>query len=160
LDNAMYNIIFQNTVESNYGGGIKLVRTGLFNLIGLNTLVSNAAGSSDQFHFFGIELGAAPGDLTTRELDITPSRGNVVFSNMIRGPHYAGIYFGMNSDHNEVFDNVIIGTTKWGLESVSEMFNNTINNLTVLPSRNISPGLDPNLFVSAGAVRDTHPETV
>jgi hypothetical protein len=156
LDNALYNVVFQNTVEDNYGGGIKLVRTSLFNLIGMNTLVANAVGSSEKFHYFGIELGAAPGDFTTRELDITPSRGNIVFSNMIRGPHYAGIYFGTDCDQNDVFDNVILGAAKWALESVTEMPNTTVNNLTNQPSRNVSAGLDPNLFVSARAVRDEH----
>ncbi len=141
IDNAIYNVVFLNNVAHNYGGGIKIVRTGYFNLIGLNTVLSDNEGASVRFHFFGIELGGATLDATSDELDSTPSRGNIVFSNDIRGSHYSGIFFDTGSDLNDVFDNVILDAQQWALESVEPMSNSSLNNLTVIPSRNISAGL-------------------
>jgi parallel beta-helix repeat protein len=145
LDNAVHNIVFANHVDGNYGGGIKLVRTAFFNLIGLNVLTDNNQGASDRFHFFGIELGSAGADVPVSDLDFAPSRGNLVFANAIRGGHYAGIYYGPGSDENDAFDNSIFGATHWALEQVRRQQNRTLNNLTNLPSRNIDAGLDPNL---------------
>lgn len=146
IDNAMYNIVFSNSVSHNFGGGIKMVRTGYFNVLGVNTIFSNNDGASSTFHFFGIELGAATGDSSSGELDFTPSRGNIVFSNAIRGSHYSGIFFAGGSDQNDVFDNVIMDSQAWALESVAVMANHTLNNLTNLPSRNVGSGLDPVLL--------------
>jgi hypothetical protein len=146
LDNAIYNVVFSNQVAQNYGGGIKIVRTGYFNSIGLNTLFNNNLGEGPVFHFFGIELGAATGNPPSTDLDYTPSRGNIVFSNPTRGPHYSGIFFDFGSDLNDVFDNVIMDAENWALESVEVMDNNSLNNLTNLPSRNITAGLDPSLL--------------
>jgi len=117
------------------------VRTGYFNLIGLNTVLSDNEGASERFHFFGIELGAATLDATSDELDSTPSRGNIVFSNDIRGRHYSGIFFDAGSDLNDAFDNVILDAQQWALESAEPMSNSSLNNLTVIPRRNISAGL-------------------
>jgi hypothetical protein len=141
IDNAIYNIVFSNTVTHNFGGGVKVVRTGYFNAIGLNTIRSNNDGASEKFHFFGIELGAAPLDSPTDELDATPSRGNIIFSNVIRGDHYAGIFFAAGSDTNDVFDNLVLDCGTWALESVVSMPNSTLNNLTNRPSRNVDAGL-------------------
>lgn len=143
IDNAAYNIVFSNTVAHNFGGGIKIVRTGYFNAIGLNTIRSNNDGASDKDHFFGIELGSAPLDSPTDELDGAPSRGNIIFSNLIRGNHYAGIFFAAGSDTNDVFDNLIMDSGSWALESVVSMPNSTVNNLTNRPSRNVDAGLQP-----------------
>ena len=114
---SIYNIVFGNDVTHNFGGGIKLVRTGYFNIIGLNTTFSDNDGASTTFHFFGIELGAAPGQ--SSELDFTPSCGNIIFSNPIRGTHYSGIFFDQGSDLNDVFDNTIMDALDWALESVA-----------------------------------------
>lgn len=152
LDNAMYNQVFQNSVSHNFGGGIKVVRTGFFNLIGLNTLFSNNDGASAFFHFFGVELGAAAADSPSAELDFTPSQGNVVFSNPIRGNHYSGIFFDAGSDQNDIIANTIMDALQWGLESVEVMNNNTLNNLTTLPSRNVGSGLSPTLVTSGQPV--------
>ncbi|HEU5023214.1 MAG TPA: right-handed parallel beta-helix repeat-containing protein [Bryobacteraceae bacterium] len=141
IDNAIYNIVFSNNVAHNFGGGIKIVRTGYFNLIGLNTVLNDNDGANARFHFFGIELGAATLDTTSDELDSTPSRGNIVFSNDIRGNHYSGIFFAAGSDLNDVFDNVILDAEQWALESEEPMQNSSLNNLTLIPSRNISAGL-------------------
>ncbi len=154
LDNAIYNIVFENGVSHNYGGGIKIVRTGFFNVIGLNTVFSDNEGASPSYHFFGIGLGAT-GGTDTSELDYTPSEGNIVFSNAIRGTHYSGIFFDAGSAQNNVFDNTIMDATNWALESVQAITNFTLNNLTNLQSRNIGSGLDPALLTIGQPVYDT-----
>jgi parallel beta-helix repeat protein len=146
LDNALYNIVYGNQVDRNFGGGIKMVRTAFFNLVGLNVLTDNNEGASDQFHFFGIELGAARPDVPVSDLDFAPSRGNIVFANTVRGPHYAGIFYGAGSDENDAFDNTIFGATHWALEQAAPQQNRTLNNLTNLASRNVDSGLDPKLL--------------
>jgi hypothetical protein len=130
------------------------VRTATLNLLGLNTLFSNNDGASDYFHFFGIELGAAPGDAASSELDFTPSRGNLIFSNVVRGSHYSGIFFAAGSDENQVLDNTILDALSWALESVEVMPNHPLNNLTNLPSRNMGSGLDPALLETGQPVLD------
>jgi parallel beta-helix repeat protein len=129
-----------------------MVRTSYFNAIGTNTLLDNNDGASSAFHFFGIELGAASG--SSPELDFTPSRGNIVFSNMIRGSHYSGIFFDDGSDMNNVLNNVVLDATFWALESAEQMTNTSVNNFTTLPSRNIGSGLDAALVISGQAVND------
>jgi parallel beta-helix repeat protein len=136
LDNAIYNIVFENDLAHNFGGGVKVVRTGYFNVVGLNTILDDNDGASAAFHFFGIELGAAGG--SSSELDFTPSRGNMVVSNTVRGAHYSGICFDAGSDTNTVIYNVILDATSWALESAAPMSNTAANNLTNLPSRNIT----------------------
>lgn len=145
LDNAAYNLVYGNEVLGNHGGGIKMVRTGYFNVVGLNTLVDNNRGRSDHFHFFGIEMGAAKADAPAADLDFTPSRGNIVFANTVRGSHYAGVFLAEGSDRNDLFDNSIFGATNWAIESMVRQDNAVLNNLTNLPSRNAGPGLDPRL---------------
>jgi parallel beta-helix repeat protein len=152
LDNAIYNIVFANNVLHNFGGGVKMVRTGYFNEVGLNVLLDDNDGAGAVFHFFGVELGAASG--SSIELNFTPSRGNVVFSNSIRGTHYSGIYFDPGSDTNNIFDNTIMDATNWALESAAQMNNITLNNLTNLPSRNIGSGLSPVLITLGQPVND------
>lgn len=154
LDNALYNIVYGNEVDQNYGGGVKMVRTAFFNLIGLNTLVDNNIGASEKFHFFGMEFGSAKADTPVPDLDFTPSRGNVVFSNLIRGQHYAGLFFADGSDLNDVFDNVIMSSGPWALESVRRMPNSSLNNLTNLPSRNIGSNISPELLRAAKETGD------
>lgn len=152
LDNAVYNSVLGNTVAHNYGGGVKIVRTGYFNEIGLNNIVDDNDGAGPVFHFFGIELGAASGQ--SPELDFTPSHGNTVFSNLIRGSHYSGIFFDPGSDNNNVIYNSIMDAGAWALESAMPMNNTSVDNLTTLPSRNIGSGLDPALITSGQAVND------
>jgi hypothetical protein len=143
LDNALYNIVYGNQIDRNYGGGVKMVRTSFFNYVGLNVLTDNNEGASAAFHYFGIELGAAPADPPAApDLDFTPSRGNMVFGNVIRGSHHAGIFFGAGSTDNESFDNSIFGARHWALEQPREQSNRTLNNFSNLPSRNIEAGLE------------------
>src|SRR3954452_16350687 len=109
IDNGIYNVVYAKQIDGNFGGGVKLVRTAFFNVVGLNVVTDDNAGASDRFHFFGIELGAARADIAVGDLDFAPSRGNIVFGNVVRGPHYAGIFFGDGSTDNDVFDNTIFG---------------------------------------------------
>lgn len=117
IDNSLYNEIFGNDVNRNFGGGVKIVRTGLFNIIGRNALVNNNLGKSANAHFFGIELGAALADEPAKDLDFVASYGNIVFGNMIHGSHYAGIFFGYGSAQNDIFDNEIVGVEAFAVES-------------------------------------------
>jgi parallel beta-helix repeat protein len=152
IDNAAFNEIMFNEINRNYGGGVKMVRTGFYNMVGLNTITDNNEGRGEKFHFFGVELGAATSDAPSNELDFTASHGNQIFSNAIRGTHYAGIFFADGSDDNVIFDNSIFGATSWAMESVRRQPNLTINNLTNLKLRNIGSGLDPSLLkTGAGA---------
>ncbi len=157
VDNAIYNQLVFNQVDGNFGGGIKLVRAALFNVIGLNLLRDNDRGRNSHFHFFGIEVGAATADEKVADLDFVPSRGNELFGNTIRGSHYAGIFLADGSDHNTIFDNSIFGATNWALESVRVQPNTTLNNLTNLHSRNIDAGLDSNLLKFSSGIMDTSP---
>lgn len=154
IDNGAYNIVFANVITGNFGGGVKMVRTAYYNLVGLNSVTENNEGRSEKFHFFGVELGAARADVPVPDLNFTPSRGNIVFSNMIRGGHYAGVFFALGSDLNDVFDNTIFGASNWALESAARQNNSTLNNLTNLPSRNVSAGIDPRLSALTAAHYD------
>jgi hypothetical protein len=157
IDNAVHNIVYANQIDRNYGGGVKMVRSAFFNLIGLNVITDNNLGASDKFHFFGIELGSAVADTHTLDLDYTPSRGNIVFGNVIRGSHYAGIFFGAGSTDNDVFDNTIFGATHWALEQARPQPNSSLNNLSNLPSRNVQAGIDPRLMELTKGRYDSSP---
>ena len=154
LDNSLYNLVYANQIERNFGGGVKMVRTAYGNLVGLNTVVDNNEGVNDRFHFFGVEFGAARADVAVADLDFTPCRGNIVFGNVIRGPHYAGIFFGPGSTDNDVFDNAIFGATTWAMEQVQPQPNASLNNLTNLPSRHIDAGIDAALLNLTKGRRD------
>ncbi|MGI4831615.1 MAG: NosD domain-containing protein [Janthinobacterium lividum] len=157
LDNAAFNEVVFNEVDGNFGGGVKMVRTGIENVVGLNLLLDNNAGQNDKFHFFGIELGAALADAPSVELDFVPSQGNQVFGNTIRGSHYAGIFFAAGSVGNNIFDNSIFGASAWAMESVRVQPNVVLNNLTNLKLRNIGSGLDPNLLTLGLGQNDPSP---
>ena len=93
------------------------------------------------FRFFGVELGAAAGDAPSAELDFTPSRGNVIFSNSIRGTNSSGIFIDGGSDQNSMIDNVIREATVFAIESAGPMANISQDNLTNLPCLDIGNGL-------------------
>ena len=117
MDNALYNVILANDVIGNFGGGVKMVRTGLFNIVGENVVADNNLGASGQFHFFGIEFGAASADRPAVDLDFVGSAGNIAFGNTIRGKHYSGIFFGSGCVQNDVVDNEISGAEAFALEA-------------------------------------------
>lgn len=145
LDNAAYNVVYANQVDRNHGGGIKMVRTAFLNTVGLNVVTDNAEGRSRGIYFFGIELGAAIADEPVKDLDFAPSRGNVVFGNMIRGPHHAGIYFGAGSTDNEVLDNVIREAAEFAFEQARPQANRFVDNHTDLPSNNLRATATPRM---------------
>ena len=109
IDNALYNEIYDNDINGNWGGGVKMVRTSLFNVVGRNRLADNNLGGSSKAHFFGIELGAARADQPATDLDFVGSSGNIVFGNTIHGKHYSGIFIANPSVQNYTFNNDIDG---------------------------------------------------
>lgn len=142
MDNAMWNIIANNNIENNAGSGIKSVRTSIENIIFQNNIYDNNLGASDQFHFFGIELGAAlDSDEATKlekKMDITSNYGNIIARNNINGEHYAGIFLAEECFINDIFDNTIIGPTNWSMECLSNRKNSTVNNYSTTTSRGIT----------------------
>ncbi len=132
MDNAAYNILYQNVVAGNYGSGIKMVRSGARNTILSNVVTDNNAGESEGFHFFGIELASdlredyALEDI--RELDFTPCYENTVARNIVSGPHYAGVFLGRDAYVNDCFDNVVMDAPR-PFEVVSGRLNARVNNL-------------------------------
>ena len=119
IDNALYNEIFANHVTGNFGGGVKMVRTGLFNVIGVNVVTDNNLGENTKYHFFGIELGAASADQPAADLDFVGSSGNVISRNTIQGSHYSGIFLAPGSIQNDILDNGIAGVEAFAVESAS-----------------------------------------
>src|SRR5574337_1305031 len=93
LDNAAYNIIIRNTITGAAGDGVKIVRSGFRNIIGLNSITDNNVGKNSVFYFSGILLGSAGSDIEndTSELDLLPSIENIIFGNTIYGSHRLGI---------------------------------------------------------------------
>jgi hypothetical protein len=140
MDNSIYNLVFANNISHNYGGGVKMVRTSFFNVVALNTIENDNDGVNVDFQFFGVQLGAAPADAPTGDIDFAPSQGNVIASNVIRGTHAAGVYIQLDSTGNELIDNVIREATEWAIDSVLTMDNTFIDNLTDMPSQNITNG--------------------
>lgn len=138
IDNSAYNIIYNNRIEGNYGSGVKMVRTGVRNIISTNIIHGNNLGKSDTFHFFGVELGYAAADVEADNLNFAPDYENMICRNIISGEHYAGIFLAEEVYINDFFDNVILDATDWSMESLSQKHNSTLNNLSQIPSRGIS----------------------
>ncbi|MEE1160323.1 MAG: right-handed parallel beta-helix repeat-containing protein [Atopobiaceae bacterium] len=132
LDNAAYNIIYQNEVSQNSGTGIKMVRASVCNVILCNEVTSNNVGQNNRFHFYGIELSTdlrpdyEPNEV--RELDFAPCFENIVARNTISGTHFSGVFLGQDAYINDVFDNVI-GEAGIPIECLSEKLNSIVNNM-------------------------------
>jgi parallel beta-helix repeat protein len=138
LDNAAYNILLENNIHGNYGSGIKAVRTGIKNIIGLNTIADNNFGENNTFHFFGIELSyAPPDDASVYYWNNTGNYQNIVFSNVVQGKHYAGIFVSREAAYNHLLHNIVYGASHWSIESLAIKENPTLNNISDLPSRGI-----------------------
>jgi len=136
LDNTAYNILENNTVINNYGGGIKMVRTTVRNLIIENIVKNNNEGENDIYHFFGIELGSAIADVESKDMDFTPDYENIICRNTISGNHYSGIFVGADCYVNDIFDNVIMQPEAFAVEAISNKFNSIVNNLSDRDIRN------------------------
>ncbi len=129
LDNTAYNILVNNVVSGNYGGGIKMVRTTVRCLIAENVIKNNNLGQSDSFHYFGVELGNAGGDEESAGMDFTADYENIICRNSICGNHYSGVFIGEGGYVNDVFDNVIMQPKTFSIEAISPMFNSIVNNI-------------------------------
>ncbi len=129
IDNSAYNIILNNTVNQNYGSGVKSVRSAYRNVIMENTIADNNYGQNEKFHFFGIEIGhASTPDEPVIGLDFTASYENIVCRNVVTGADYAGVFLAEESYCNDVFDNVIMGSENFAIECHSTLFNSIVNN--------------------------------
>jgi parallel beta-helix repeat protein len=138
LDNAAYNILINNIVSNNYGGGIKMVRTTVRTLIMENIVKDNNMGVNDVHHFSGIELGAAAaGDELVEDMDFTSDFENIICRNVISGKHYSGILMAGESCYiNDIFHNIIMDTDMYAIEALSTKFNYIVDNLSDNPVRN------------------------
>ena len=130
IDNSAYNTIVNNKVTQNYGSGVKMVRSAYRNIIMENSVSDNNKGKSDDFHFFGIEIGhESTPDEPVKGLDFTASYENIVCRNIVTGSNYAGVFLAVESYCNDVFDNTILGSEWYAIECHSNMFNSMPNNI-------------------------------
>ncbi len=136
LDNTAYNILENNVVINNFGGGIKMVRTTVRSLIMENIIKDNNKGQNDVFHFFGVEVGAAVADVESTDMDFTPDYENIICRNIISGDHYSGVFIGEECYVNDVFDNVIMEPQMFAIEAISLQFNSIVNNISNSGVRN------------------------
>ena len=135
LDNAVYNILEQNTVTQNGGSGIKMVRASVGNLISDNSVADNNTGENERYHFFGIELG---GERYTEEkwnMDFGSDYGNIVSDNRISGAHYAALFLAEGAEDNVIYGNISAGETHWMIESIAMGKNALDTNAGEKPSR-------------------------
>ena len=130
IDNSAYNTIVNNNVTQNYGSGVKMVRSAYRNIIMENSVSDNNKGKSDDFHFFGIEIGhESTPDEPVKGLDFTASYENIVCRNIVTGSNYAGVFLAVESNCNDVLDNTILGSEWYAIECHSNMFNSMPNNI-------------------------------
>ena len=130
IDNSAYNTIVNNNVTQNYGSGVKMVRSAYRNIIMENSVSDNNKGKSDDFHFFGIEIGhESTPDEPVKGLDFTASYENIVCRNIVTGSNYAGVFLAVESYCNDVFDNTILGSEWYAIECHINMFNSMPNNI-------------------------------
>ena len=131
IDNSAYNTIVNNNVTQNYGSGVK---NGAFRIPAIllwkilyQIIIKE---KSDDFHFFGIEIGhESTPDEPVKGLDFTASYENIVCRNIVTGSNYAGVFLAVESYCNDVFDNTILGSEWYAIECHSNMFNSMLNNI-------------------------------
>jgi parallel beta-helix repeat protein len=90
LDNGCMNLIKENTIANNYGGGIKMIRTAIFNTITENKFLYNGLGGNKFVPYFhGITilgLGAINQEFQNNRaslLDFRPSIFNTITRNTL-----------------------------------------------------------------------------
>lgn len=130
LDNAAYNIVENNHLAGNYGGGINMPHTAVRNLMIGNVIRDNNAGQNDVFGYYGIALETKPFGVETTGVDHTADYENIICRNIISGNHYSGIFIDDGCYINDVFDNIVMDAQVCGIEAVSLRFNSIINNTT------------------------------
>ncbi len=131
LDNAAQNLILWNIINDNAGDGIKMVRTGIRNVIMFNSIIDNNKGHNKYFHFFGILLGSAGIGAkvdTNSTLDFLPAVENIIAGNVIYGKHWAGILLDKGASFNDIYDNMIRHQRITPLDSASPNFNSIVGN--------------------------------
>jgi parallel beta-helix repeat protein len=111
LDNGCVNVLSKNRICGNFGGGIKMIRAGLFNRISDNIIVANALGTNRFVPaFYGISLLGmeAVNDEFPEErnnlLEFLPSVFNTVTGNTLQG-HYKEIFFDRHCRKNDISHN-------------------------------------------------------
>jgi parallel beta-helix repeat protein len=112
LDNGGMNLIKDNKITNNYGGGIKMIRTALFNNITNNQILYNAIGTNPFVPYFhgitALGLGTINNEFdSTRPplLDFMPSILNSITYNTIK-EHWQPIFFDKLSSNNFVSGNI------------------------------------------------------
>jgi O-antigen biosynthesis protein len=113
LDNGCMNLIRENNITGNYGGGIKLIRTALFNTISHNRMRYNTIGANEYVpSFHGITilgLGAKNREFASHSqplLDFQPSILNTITDNTI-AESLKALFHDRGSRNNFVSDNHI-----------------------------------------------------
>lgn len=130
LDNAAYNILENNNLSGNYGGGIHMPHTAVRNVIMGNVIRDNNTGQSDAFQYYGIALESEPFETQDTNVDCTADYENIICRNIVSGNHYSGIFIGEGCYINDVFDNIVMDAQFCGVEAISMKFNSILNNTT------------------------------
>lgn len=114
MDNGCGNIIQDNIISSNFGGGIKLIRSALYNTITNNRISYNTLGANKFVPFVNsitiLGLGAENDEFDTDKpllLDFLPSVRNTVRNNIIH-EHLEPIFRDKKSLDNSISDNLIL----------------------------------------------------
>ncbi len=111
MDNSGLNLVLMNSIAGAAGDGIKIVRAGFRNLLGLNSITDNNRGHNDTFCFAGILLGSAGCEVENDSsgLDRLPALENIIFENTISGSHASGIVYDAKSTYNDTLRNTVAG---------------------------------------------------
>ncbi len=132
LDNAAQNIILWNVIRDSAGDGIKVVRTGIRNLLLFNTIMDNNRGESTRLHFAGILLGNAHLEegieSADHPLDFLPPLENIVAGNIIYGKHYHGILLDHDAMFNDIYDNLVRHFRRIPIAQASFRYNSIVGN--------------------------------
>jgi len=130
IDNGALNILCGNKIYHNYGGGIKMVRTGIANIISSNTLIDNNIGRNEHFkNFHGIFLfatGSGKREFVSSQvnLDLLPSELNLILSNHFYGHNRCfAVFAGPLCSNNYVASDNIYSP---GSNGISENLNKNI----------------------------------
>ncbi|MDM8569224.1 right-handed parallel beta-helix repeat-containing protein [Thiotrichales bacterium HSG1] len=132
LDNAAQNLLLWNVIRDNAGDGIKMVRTGIRNVIMFNSILNNNQGYNKLFHSFGISLNSTGAgvnlDIAKHPLDFLPAIENIIAGNIIYGKHWAGIFLDRGAAFNDIYDNTTRHYILTPLDSTSSRFNSIVGN--------------------------------
>ena len=139
IDNGIYNIVDSNNVYNNSCSGIKLVRTGLGNII-VNNICTDNAYNQMGAKSSGIDI--EPLAVETENLgyiDGLGSNWNVVLNNTVTGSHDFGVFIadddtannGGSSCENVIMYNKFSSAYTFGAADFSSMSSTVKNNITL-----------------------------